>query len=98
QSVLPTFPTRRSSDLIVVPPVILTETFDFDTGFVEHLKEYSQLLSPHLYLAATRSYLGDDQKKLYQLAQLSEKLGIPMVATNDVDRKSTRLNSSHVKN
>ena len=37
-----------------------------------------------LYLAATRSYLGDDAKQIFRLSQLSKRLNIPLVATNDV--------------
>ncbi len=37
-----------------------------------------------LYLAASRRYLGDDAKQLFRLSQLSSRLDIPMVATNDV--------------
>lgn len=69
---------------IAIPPATLTQTFDYDTAFVHHLKEYAKALGPHLYLGATRSYQGDDHKKLYRLARLSGRLSIPMVATNDV--------------
>lgn len=69
---------------IVIPPAVLTETFEFDTGFQNTLKEYKGMLGSALYLAATRSYQGDDHKKLYRLSQLSSALNIPMVATNDV--------------
>ncbi|WP_316814541.1 error-prone DNA polymerase [Pedobacter nyackensis] len=69
---------------IVIPPANLTGTFDFDTGFQYDLKEYNVQLGKDLYLAATRSYQGDDHKKLYRLSQLSTVLNIPLVATNDV--------------
>ncbi|WP_261387492.1 error-prone DNA polymerase [Chitinophaga pinensis] len=41
-------------------------------------------MGEQLYLSVTRSYLGDDHKKIYRLAQLSELYHIPLVATNDV--------------
>lgn len=69
---------------IVIPPSALTEKFEYDTAFQIDLKEYREILGSDLYLAATRSYHGDDHKKLFRLSQLSAALNIPMVATNDV--------------
>jgi len=69
---------------IVIPPDTLNETFEFEATFHQHLQEYRQQLGRNLYLAATRSYQGDDHKKLFRLAQLSDKYKVPMVATNDV--------------
>jgi error-prone DNA polymerase len=69
---------------IAVPPSELNELFDFEESFKEALSEYRKNIGANLYLAATRSYQGDDQKKLFRLSQLSERLHVPMVATNDV--------------
>lgn len=69
---------------IVVPPTGLNTLFDFDEGFKQVLKEYRDALGTDLYLAATRAYQGNDHKKLFRIAQLSDNLNIPMVATNDV--------------
>lgn len=69
---------------MVIPPTALNERFEFSTDFQEDLKEYKNILGEQLYLAATRSYMGDDNKKLYRLSQLSAALNIPMAATNDV--------------
>jgi error-prone DNA polymerase len=69
---------------IVIPPAELDGTFNFELSFHDVLKEYHKALGKSLYLAATRSYSGDDSKKLFRLSQLSEQLNIPMVATNDV--------------
>jgi len=69
---------------IIIPPDTLNETFEFEATFHQHLQEYRQQLGSNLYLAATRSYQGDDHKKLFRLAQLSDKYKVPMVATNDV--------------
>lgn len=74
----------RGSKFIILPPPSLNERFDFDDSFTKSLKEYRDAFGDHLYMAATRTYNGDDQKKLYRLARLSNRLGIPMVATNDV--------------
>jgi error-prone DNA polymerase len=69
---------------IVVPPLILNKNFDFDPDFMIQLKNYKEVLGSSLYLGATRSYQGDDHKKLFRLSQLSKTLDIPLVATNDV--------------
>ena len=69
---------------IAVPPAELTPSFEFAADFRQVLKEYRDALGADLYLAAARTYNGDDTKRLYRLAQLSEKLFIPLAATNDV--------------
>ncbi len=69
---------------IALPPAALTPAFDFEPSFLQALKEYRAALGTELYLAASRSYQGDDTKKLYRLSQLSEQLRIPLVAVNDV--------------
>jgi error-prone DNA polymerase len=70
--------------LIVIPPDNLNNLFDYEAAFYGAMEEYREAFGPHLYLAACRYYRGDDQKQLFRLAQLSTKLQIPMVATNDV--------------
>jgi len=69
---------------IALPPAALNKNFSFDATFEPQLKEYRDILGNRLYLAASRSYHGDDTKKLYRISQLAEKLDVPMVATNDV--------------
>ena len=69
---------------IAIPPSALTANFDFEPEFGLQLSEYRQAFGKNLYLAATRSYQGDDNKKLFRLARLSEQLDVPLVATNDV--------------
>ena len=69
---------------IVLPPTELNEVFQFDSSFANSLKEYKEVLKEDLYIAASRRYLGNDLKYLFRLQQLSEKLNIPIVATNDV--------------
>ncbi|KYP14039.1 error-prone DNA polymerase [Flavihumibacter sp. CACIAM 22H1] len=68
----------------VVPPAKLNASFDYDDLFKRSLEAYQQNLVGQLYLTATRSYQGDDIKKLYRLAELSECYQIPLLATNDV--------------
>lgn len=74
----------KGMKFIAIAPNSLNEHFELDESFKNNLREYKQQLGNHLYLAATRSYLSNDTKRLYRLAQLSEKLHIPLVATNNV--------------
>jgi error-prone DNA polymerase len=69
---------------IALPPASLNERFEFDTTFTVAMKEYREALRTNLYLSATRSYQGDDFKKLHRLSQLSSEYNIPLVATGDV--------------
>ncbi|PWK66342.1 error-prone DNA polymerase [Mucilaginibacter oryzae] len=65
---------------IIVPPATLNNNFDFDDEFKTSVAEYRRHLGPHIYMAATRYYNGDDAKRLKRLA----RLGVPLAATNDV--------------
>jgi error-prone DNA polymerase len=65
---------------IAIPPATLNNRFDFDDEFKSALAEYKKILGKALYLAASRTYTGDDGKRLFRLS----RLGVPMVATNDV--------------
>jgi error-prone DNA polymerase len=69
---------------IAIAPDTLNRRFQFELPFTNNLAEYREALGGSLYVAATRSYLGDDDKKIFRVAQLSDKLDIPMVACNDV--------------
>jgi error-prone DNA polymerase len=70
--------------LILIPPVVLNRQFEFDPSFEKQAAVYRDFFGERLYLAASRRYFGDDAKQLFRLAQLSCRIGIPMVATNDV--------------
>ncbi|MDB5024400.1 MAG: error-prone polymerase [Mucilaginibacter sp.] len=74
------FDHARGIKFMVVPPASLNKRFDFDEAFKTDLAVYREALGADLYLAASRSYTGDDAKRLYRLSAL----GVPMVATNDV--------------
>ena len=65
---------------VVVPPDRLNVRFDYGDDFKTAVKEYRQHFGSALYIAATRTYSGDDAKRLCRLAQM----GIPLVATGDV--------------
>ena len=69
---------------VAVPPSSLNRQFDIEPSFEKSLCQYREALGKDLYLAAGRSYLGDDQKLLHRLSQLAGKLKVPLVATNDV--------------
>ncbi|MGI8635171.1 MAG: DNA polymerase III subunit alpha, partial [Segetibacter sp.] len=69
---------------VVLPPEKLNEAFEFEPAFENELKEYKAAFGSNFYIAASRRYHGDDSKYLYRLVQLSKKMGIPIVASNDV--------------
>lgn len=69
---------------IVIPPEILNEVFEFDSHFERAVEEYHDAFGRNLYLAASRRYTGDDSKYLYQIKKSADRIGVPMIATNDV--------------
>jgi error-prone DNA polymerase len=69
---------------IAIPPSALNREFDFDPSFTGILNEYREAFGKNLYLAACKTYHGDDQKRLFRLSQLSKQFDIPLVASNDV--------------
>lgn len=69
---------------IVIPPDTLNELFEFDQRFHNDLAEYRQHIHSNLYIAASRTYQGNDNKRLFRIHELAERYNIPMAATNDV--------------
>jgi len=69
---------------IVIAPISLNQTFDFEGDFKIHLQQYRKALGDKLYLSINRTYTGSDQKRMFRLAQLSQEFNIPLAATNDV--------------
>jgi len=69
---------------VVAPRPVLTDGFDLDAEFAATVAEYKEAFGSELYLGVSRGYRGDDAKQLYCLAQLGKRLGLPMMATNDV--------------
>jgi error-prone DNA polymerase len=69
----------EGSFFIVIPPASLTQDFEFELVFQQHVREYRTNIT-RLYLAITKYYTGDDNKRLFLLSEL----GVPLVATNDV--------------
>lgn len=74
----------KGSKFIVLPPTSLNAVFEFDPYFKISLQEYREAFGEHLYIAASRTYGGDDAKQLHRILQLATQLNMPMVATNDV--------------
>ncbi len=70
--------------LIVISPTLLNKNFDFDEDFKQAVEEYKNVFKDELYISASRSYNGDDLKKLYRISELSKRYEVPMIATNDV--------------
>ncbi|MCX2474905.1 error-prone DNA polymerase [Pedobacter sp. MC2016-05] len=79
------YPQHSSGILFVaIPPDTLSANFDFETDFQNSLAEYKHNLNDQLYLAISRNYQGEDQKRMFRLTSLANQLRIPLVATNDV--------------
>ncbi len=78
------FAQLKDIRLIAVPPNSLNAEFEFDPSFEKNLSIYREDFGERLFLAATRRYLGDDAKQIFRLSQISKRLDIPLVATNDV--------------
>lgn len=78
------FAHKEGCIFIVLPPDQLTSAFEFNAGFIQQLQIYKENLGAQLYIAARRSYQGNDIKRIYRIAELAEKWQVPMVATNDV--------------
>ncbi len=74
----------QGTKVIVLSPGVLNEFLDFDLSFKKALQEYKDVFGEHLYVAATRTYNGDDSKLLFRISQLAVQFNVPMVATNDV--------------
>ncbi|MNK04808.1 Error-prone DNA polymerase [compost metagenome] len=68
----------------VVTPNQLDRRFKFEDDFVNALAQYREALTGQLYLSASMSYSGYDEKLMFRIQQLSDRFGIPMVATGDV--------------
>jgi error-prone DNA polymerase len=70
--------------LVIVPPEQLNKRQELEPAFKDAVAEYTQALHGQLYLGAIRSYLANDHKMLFRIAELAELEAIPMVALNDV--------------
>lgn len=69
---------------IAIIPATLNRKFDFDAGFKSQMAEYRDSFGTELSINAVRGYNGIDAKLLHRIHELSRKLDMRMVATNDV--------------
>jgi error-prone DNA polymerase len=69
---------------IAVMPGSLNRKFQFEDSFISAIQQYRQALGKQLYLAVTRTYLGNDDKLIFRISQLSDRFDIPVVATGDI--------------
>jgi error-prone DNA polymerase len=83
------FEHAQGLKFVVLPPENLDKNFDLDHSFVSDLKQYHDVFKSHLYIGASRRFNGNDRKYLFRLAELSNELHIPVVATNDVHYHSS---------
>ncbi|RYJ44261.1 Error-prone DNA polymerase [Flavobacterium beibuense] len=74
----------RGMRFIALPPLSLNEAFDFEDSYKAELQQYRDNLGSYLYLGISRSYQANDNKRMHRIRQLSETLGLTLVATNDV--------------
>jgi error-prone DNA polymerase len=78
------YASAKGWKLIAIAPDVMNEVFDFDLPFQNVLKEYREAFGAELFIAASRSYNGNDTKIIHRIFKLARKLDMPMVATNDV--------------
>jgi error-prone DNA polymerase len=69
---------------ILIPPIELDDLFEFDQSFQKDVIDYRKYIPNNLYIAASRTYQANDNKRLFRINELAERHHIPMVATNDV--------------
>ncbi|WP_158799238.1 error-prone DNA polymerase [Pedobacter sp. L105] len=67
-----------------VMPGALNRRFEFEDSFIDSIAQYREALGNQLSLAATRTYLGNDDKLIFRVSQLADRFTIPVVATGDV--------------
>src|SRR5688572_2244086 len=65
------FQYAKGSMFVIIPPQVLNESFDFDPSFKNTLNEYKEVFRDNLFVAASRTYCGDDSKLLFRIHQLS---------------------------
>lgn len=68
---------------ILIPPDHVNQDFQFEPTFYQSVHDYQQAFGPDLYIAMTRTF-DSEEKVLFRIWQISDQLGVPMVATNDV--------------
>src|SRR5690606_39337749 len=92
------FPTRRSSDLVEPAPV---EDLKFKSIYAEHAEIMKILQEENFNKTRTAQRLNINRKTLYNKLKTFDMINSTVKSEafqqQTIDRKSTRLNSSHVK-
>jgi error-prone DNA polymerase len=78
------FSCTKDIIFILIPPIELNDLFEFDQRFQSDVTDYRSHIQSNLYIAASRTYQANDNKRLFRINELAERYHIPMVATNDV--------------
>jgi len=78
------FAQSEGLKFVILPPDRLNNLFDYEAAFQQAVAEYREVFGENAYLAACRTYRGDDAKQFFRLDELSRHLKIPLVSTNDI--------------
>jgi error-prone DNA polymerase len=70
--------------VVALPPARADCSLVSSPAFARRLEELHWKFGDRCYLAAQHLYRGDDSRRLTQLARLGRRIGVPLVATNDV--------------
>src|SRR4029077_597926 len=74
--------------VVALPPPVLSAAHGGESGWgadrADFVVRIAAYFRSHAYLAAHHLYCGGDAQRLAYLAVLGERVGLPLVATNDV--------------
>ncbi len=70
--------------VVALPPDRADCSLVSSPAFARRLEELHWQFGDRCYLAAQHLYRGDDSRRLTQLARLGRRIGVPLVAANDV--------------
>ncbi|WP_316738492.1 error-prone DNA polymerase [Pedobacter aquatilis] len=78
------FAHRQGMIFILVMPDVLNRRFEYEPSFISAVEDYAAKLPGQLYLSASRTYSGYDEKLLFRTQQLCDRFNVKMVATGNV--------------
>jgi len=67
-----------------IMPETLNRKFQFEDSFIGAIAQYREAFGHQLYLSASRTYLGNDDKLIFRISQLSDRFNVPVVATGNI--------------
>ena len=70
--------------VVALPPARADLSLVSNPAFARRLEELHWHFGDRCHLAAQHLYRGDDARRIAQLARLARRVGVPLVATNDV--------------